>query len=148
MLSVLISIVSCDTYSNTETASFYTFDCQTGFVLDYLPINLTLKIRSTTQSLSATKKNMIKNTEEKFDLGNPSKVSDYYVYKPKVSGNDPLQLNFTCDSGVAAISPITEQKVPSAGLNDVFAIISIIFVVICIGIIGIQFLTFHKKKVD
>ena len=137
-------------YASTETAHFYSFDCQEGMRLNYIPNSkYQLSICSTTKELSATKKSLFASSESQIiDLGEPTKQDDYFIFSPNFSENESISITFHCPSGLASISLLDKQKVTSEIIVNILGIISCVFVGGCISLICIQFLTFHKKKVD
>lgn len=136
-------------YSNTERGTLYTFDCNEELVLGYMPIDkLGFKIRSSRSDITLSQMLTIdKDKNESVDLGKPHEVDDYFVFEPRLD-EQPLYLTFKCkdQKGTCAIAPLSYQHVPSTSAITVLGIIAICLIGCDIGVLIVQFLTFHRKK--
>lgn len=151
---LLFSVLgACDVvqydYVNTERGVLYTFDCKDELQVGYLPVEkLGLKLRSTRKDINLKVMLTIeKDTNVTVDLGDGKEEDGYYLFEPKLI-EQPLYLTFTCKNteGTCAIAPLSYQHVTSTSGITTLGILAVCLVGCDIGILIVQFLTFHRKK--
>lgn len=157
---LLFGLAACQVYEfiNTETAQFFQFPCKESLNLTYMAVeDLQLKIRSSRKDITMTgfklNEAVVSENGTKFELDMSGSDGFYESRALDLAGDShfPWQLTIKCATAneeFCGISPIVEQSVMGNGGILVMGFVSIGMVGVVIGIVLIQFCTFHRKKYD
>ena len=155
MLSFLfVFLASSKTYDfiTSEIPQLYTFSCSENVTFRYMPLSkYKLIIRSSLEDISCSTVDLLDAQFTKNLNLNLQKSNDYFESQSLELDNEPLLVTCKCNSQESqscAISPIVVQSVTSSTGILIMGIFALVMIGIDIGIISVQFCTFHHRKLD
>jgi hypothetical protein len=139
----------------TETARLYTFRCNESLRVRHPSLDpLTLLVRASLPDIKCTKTNLATGEAGPLPLQFAARgdgAGRYQEARAPALGGDcaPFELAFECTApspDCAAVALLAEQSATGRPAIIALGVVAIILAALTLAIIGVQFLTFHRKK--